>query len=449
MHNYPKSAAILEKNSQFLPGGLSSQNRAVAPPIVFKRARGQYMWDVDGHRFCDYHAGFGAHFLGHNDPEVTAAVERALHEEASLYGVGTTIEEGELAELLCQSLPFAERVALLNSGSEATAQAIRLARAITGRDHIIVMQGGYNGWHNDVCCNLMTPLRELGPRASPGEYPFVSMSAGVPQNHRELVHPINFNDLASVEAVCGEYKIAAVILEPILQNIGVVHPLPGYLEGLRALADRLGFILIFDEVKTGFRHAIGGYASLSGVFPHLGVYGKAVANGFPIAVIAGPKDLMGYFNHPDEKKRVLLAGTYNAHPIPTVAAISTIKRLMANDAAVYRHVESLGARLEAGFKAIYRSNSLNWTICRQGSAFCTYFMDHEPVDWHDLARHHDFEADKALRMSLNEHGVYVFPLAAKQWSISAAHTVEDIDNMIEALGTALPAFIECESIHHA
>ena len=154
-------------------------------------------------------------------------------------------------------MPSAESVQLLNTGSEATYQALRLGRAFTGRDHILRMQGGYNGWHNDVACNLMTPLSELGPRVSPGEYPFRPISAGIPLEHQKLVHTVNFNDLDSVRYVCERYPIAALIAEPILQNIGVVKPRPGYLRGLRALADEFGFVLIFDEVKTGFRHALG------------------------------------------------------------------------------------------------------------------------------------------------------------------------------------------------
>jgi hypothetical protein len=175
------------------------------------------------------------------------------------------------------------------------------------------MQGGYNGWHNDVACNLMTPLEALGPRVSPGEYPFLPISAGIPDAHKPLVHPINFNDLDSVRWVCERYPIACLITEPILQNIGLVHPKPGYLAGLRKLADEFGFVLIFDEVKTGFRHALGGYAQISGVRPDLAVYGKAIANGYPIAALGGKKALMDYFVHPDPAKRVLLAGTYNAH----------------------------------------------------------------------------------------------------------------------------------------
>jgi len=436
---YPKSAIIFEKNRKYITGGVVSVNRATQPEIAFVRAQGAYLYDADGGRFIDYHAGFAPHFLGHNDPYVNEAVSKALAEGWSLYGTGTTGPEGRLAELVCTSIPWIEAVQFLNSGSEATSQAIRLARGATGRDHIIVMQGGYNGWHNDVACNLMTPLEALGPRVSPGEYPFLPISAGIPDAHKPLVHPINFNDLDSVRWVCERYPIACLITEPILQNIGLVHPKPGYLAGLRKLADEFGFVLIFDEVKTGFRHALGGYAQISGVRPDLAVYGKAIANGYPIAALGGKKALMDYFVHPDPAKRVLLAGTYNAHPVPTAASIATIERLLEDGGAVYRHVENLGARMEAGINAITREMGLTTKLVRQGSAYCQYFMDHAPVDWHDLASHHAFALDTRLRQEMIERGVYYFPTPTKQCSISDAHTEADIDQTLEALRGALKA----------
>src|SRR5882762_9890255 len=238
MPTYPKSQQILEANRRFIPGGVVSINRSVAPEIVFVRGEGPLIWDADGNEYVDYHAAFAPHFLGHNDPDVTCAVERVLRDGSSLFGTGTTILEGRLAELICSNIGFIDSVQFLNTGSEATYQAIRVARAATGRDHIICTQGGYNGWHNDVSCNVMTPLDRLGPRVSPGEYPYVSLSAGVPADHQKLVHIVNFNDLESVEWVCQQHAIAAFISEPILQNVGVIHPQPGYLEGLRALADK-------------------------------------------------------------------------------------------------------------------------------------------------------------------------------------------------------------------
>ena len=437
MQLYPASAAILKRNRNHIPGGVASVNRAVQPEIAFVEGRGAYIWDADRNRYIDYHAAFGPHFLGHNDPYVTEAVMRVLCDGASLYGSGTTVLEGRLGELICRHVPSVESVQLLNTGSEATYQAIRLARAATGRDHIIVMQGGYNGWHNDVACNLMTPLDELGPRVCPGEYPFSPIRAGIPVDHQKLVHIINFNDLPSAEYVCGKYPIAALITEPILQNIGIVKPETGYLLGLRRLADQFGYVLIFDEVKTGFRHALGGYARIAGVKPDLVVFGKAVANGYPMAVIGGKRELMNWFVHPDPSERPLLAGTYNAHPVPTAAAIATIERLFMNDGEVYRHVEHLGDMMQQGLERIIAKQGLNAVVARQGSAFCVYFMDHCPKDWHDLAAHHDAAQDGRMRQELIERGVYFFPLPMKQCSISFAHTQEDVEVTLQEVQNTL------------
>lgn len=437
MKTYPLSGLVRQENLKYLPGGSVSLNRVAPPHIVFVRARGSRMWDADGNEYIDYHAAFAPHFLGHNDPYVNEAVHRVLHEEASLYGSGTTELEGQLAKLICENVPFAEAVQVLNTGSEATYQAIRLARAFTQKDHIIVMQGGYNGWHNDVACNLMTPLQQVGPRISPGEYPFLPISAGIPTAHQQLVHPVNFNDLDSVRWVCERYPVACILTEPVLQNIGIVRPLPEYLAGLRKLADEFGAALIFDEVKTGFRYGLGGYASIAGVWPDLILYGKSLANGYPIAAIVGRQEYMKGFADPNPAKRVLLAGTYNGHPVPTVAAIATIERLLANNGEVYRHVEQLGEMLETGIRDILRRRDILATFCRQGSAFALYFMDHPPADWHDIAANHPMESDEAMRQELIERGIYFFPLATKQGSISAAHSSEDITRTLEAWDEAL------------
>ncbi len=414
-----------------------SINRATLPEIVFEKGQGQYIWDVEGNRYIDYHAAFAPHLLGHNDPYVNEQVIRTMRLGASLYGTGTTTLEGRLAELMCQHVPCVESVLFLNSGSEATYQAIRLARAVTGKDHLIVIQGGYNGWHNDVSCNLMSPIEKVGPRVSPGEYPYDPLSAGIPAEHRKLVHIINFNDIESARYLCEQFPIAALITEPILQNIGMVKPLPGYLKELRALADQFGFLLIFDEVKTGFRHALGGYAALSGVRPDLATYGKALANGYPIAAIGGKKEFMDYFAHPDLAKRVLLAGTYNAHPISCVAAIATIERLLMNGGEVYVQLEKMGDRLQEGLEGILSKLPRKSVVCRQGSALCIYFADHAPRDWHDLVCSHDFGFDLRMRRKLVDRLIYVFPTAVKQWSICSSHTMEDIELTLHEVETVL------------
>jgi glutamate-1-semialdehyde 2,1-aminomutase len=209
------------------------------------------------------------------------------------------------------------------------------------------------------------------------------------------------------------------------------------LSGLRALADEFGFVLIFDEVKTGFRHAIGGYASIENVVPDLVVFGKALANGYPIAVLGGKQEMMARFVDSSATKRVLLAGTYNAHPIPTAAAIATIERLLMNDGEVYRHTEELGRMIEHGIAQILSEMRIPGVVARQGSAFCLYFMDHRPRDWHDLAMHHDFKRDTLFRQLLIERGIYAFPQATKQYSLSAAHGIADVELTLRQIEDAL------------
>lgn len=413
-------------------------NRMVVPELVFTRAAGAHMWDVEGRRYVDYHAAFAPFFLGHNHPRVIGAIEKVLHDGTTLPGTGTTVLEGQVAELLCRHIAAVESLVFLNTGSEATAQALRLSRAVTGRDHVIVTLGGYNGWFDDVARTVMPSLADTGPHVSPGEYRFIPMGAGIPAAHREHTHVVNFNDLESVRYVCERYPIAALMTEPILHNVGVVKPLPRYLQGLRQLADEYGFTLIFDEVKTGFRHALGGYSALSGVTPDLVVYGKAVASGYPLAVLGGKRELISYFVHPDPSLRPLLAGTYNGHPVSLAAALATLEVLLEDDGAVYRHVEQLAAHFERGARTLLSDVGLTATICRQGSAFAIYFMDHAPRDWHDLVAHHLFEPDRQWRRALIDRGVYFFPEATKQCSISAAHTIGDIDFTLEQMRETLP-----------
>jgi len=429
--NLTRSAEIHARNRQWIPGGVVSLNRAAKPEIVFVRGQGSRVWDADGNEYMDYHAAFAPFILGHNDPDVNAAVRRVLDTGTTLMGSGTTELEGRLAELICKAVPSVKAVQLTNTGSEATFHAIRISRAHTGRDDVIVMQGGYNGWHNDVACNVMTPLDAMGPRVSPGEYRYLGISAGIPEAHKRLVHVVNFNDLDSVEYVCRRHAIACLILEPILQNVGIVKPREGFLAGLRKLADKYGFVLVFDEVKTGFRHALGGYQGLCGVMPDLCVFGKAIANGYPLGCIGGRKDLMDYFVHPEPAKRVLIAGTYNAFPVNVAAAIATIEKLMANDGAVYKHIYKLGERMENGLKQIFKERGITTAIARQGSAFVVYFMGREPRDWHDIAEKHDMKRDTDYRAALIQRGVYHFPLPTKQGSISFAHSEKDIDVTLE------------------
>lgn len=437
--NLTHTTELLRRNEQWIPGGLASLNRRADPCVSFARGEGAHIWDFDGNRYIDYHFGFAPYILGHNDPDVNRAVMAALEAGLSNFGSGTTREEGELAERFLQCVPFAERVQFLNTGSEATAQAIRVARAWTQRSHVIKIQGGYNGHHNMVASNLMTSAADLGGRQVVGdEYPRVPITAGTPPEELALLHAVEFNDLAAVEKVVRRYPVAALITEPVLQNIGVVPPQRGYLEGLRRLADEQGFLLIFDEVKTGFRASLGGYQTLSGVAPDLSTFGKAIANGFPLSALAGKRKFLELVISDDPKKRVLLAGTYNSHPIPVAAALATLKKLSDPKIGVYAKLEKLGARLQAGQEEIFRRHALQAVVSRLGSASCVYFnTDRVPANWWELLHRHDFDYDRRYRRGLLERGIYHFPVAAKQGSIAFAHTEADIDATLEATGSVV------------
>lgn len=431
MNSWPISSALLKNNETRIPGGVVSLNRKSDPNICFAKGIGAYAWDVEGNKYIDYQAGFAAAFLGHNDPDVNEAVQRSLKNNTILMGAGPTNLEGQLAELFCKCVPSVEKIQITTTGSEATYHAIRIARAATGRDHVIIMQGGYNGWHNDVAANVISSLTDAGERVSPGEYPFDSLSAGIPANHKSLVHVVNFNDIDSVQYILKRFPVACILLEPILQNIGIVKPQPGYLESLRKLADEHGFLLVFDEVKTGFRHAPGGYQSICGITPDLSTFGKAIANGYPLGVIGGKKKYMDYFIHPEKEKRVLIAGTFNAHPLTTAAAIATLQKLICPEHNVYDHVRKLGQLLEDGLNAIFKTRDTPFYIAREGSAFCVYFMDHAPRDYHDILKHNNFTGDKEYRLQLIQKGIFNFPLPIKQGSISFAHSTRDIEETLE------------------
>ena len=425
------SSRSSDLSNKYIPGGVSSINRIVSPSIAFERGDGAYMWDSDDNKYLDFHAAFAPHLLGHNQDAINNAVIEAIGNRKSLFGSGPTDLEGKLAALLCTEIDALEKVTLLNTGSEATALAVKLSRAVTGRDHFIVMQGGYNGNGDEVACNVFNSLEEIGPRVSPGEYPIKPLGAGTLIERQRFVHVVNFNDLESIRYVCKRYPVAAVLTEPVLQNVGVIKPDDGYLSGLRSLADELGFLLILDEVKTGFRQGVGGYAAAANVRPDLVTYGKAVANGFPIAMMGGKSKYLDQIAAEDLSKRPLVAGTYNGHPIAVSAAIATVKLLQNQGADIFAHLENLGKQAEEGILAILDAKGIEGCVARVGSAFSFYFMDHKPRDFHDMLENHDFDRDVALRRKLIAEGVYFVPIATKQCSISAAHSEQDIDFMLD------------------
>jgi glutamate-1-semialdehyde 2,1-aminomutase len=415
---------LAARAAKVIPGGVNSANRRLPWPLAIRSAHGAYITDVEGRDFLDYHAAFGPIILGHNHPSVNAAVQ-AVMAQLDIIGAGVTEPEIELAETISRYVPSAERVLLTNSGSEATYAALRLARAVTGRQTIVKFQGAYHGWHDAVLMNVISPPERIGQR----DLISLGMSPGVTDH--TLVLP--FNDLEAVAELFqsqGE-GIAAVIVEIIPHNIGCVLPRPDFLMALRDLSSRFGALLIFDEVITGFRHDLGGYQRLAGVTPDLSTFAKAMANGYPIAALVGKGVYMDRFA---PGGGVFFAGTYNGHPVGVAAALATIGELA--DGAVHRHCFSLAEEAAGGLQTIAYELGIPMTVARFGSVFVPYFMDGLIESYSDLLRN-DTARDLWFRRAMCDHGIFMLPTALKRNHVSAAHTTADIDRTLELARTVL------------
>ncbi|WP_321469844.1 aspartate aminotransferase family protein [uncultured Paludibaculum sp.] len=411
----------LEQAMEFIPGGVNSSLRAVEPRLVPVRAEGAYFHDMDGTRYLDYHGAFGPPILGHSHPAVTRRVKAAIAETDQV-GVGIGPLEIELAKKIVQHIPSGDKALLCNSGSEATYHAIRLSRAVTGRTKVIKFQGCYHGFHDSLAMNVITPKEKLGRRDP--------LSAGA---HAAVVADTfvcEFNNLEEVKQVFAENpeNIAAVILEPIPHNIGCVMPEQAFLEGLRALTQKHGTILIFDEVITGFRHSLGGYQKICGVIPDLTTLGKAIANGYPIAALAGRRDLMDRFNT-RAGGDVFWAGTFNGHPVGAAAALATIEVLEKPES--HQYLFALGDRMRSGLREIVSRHGVPATVAGFGSVFLTYFMEGPIRSFTDLYRN-DAAFFVEYRRRLVSKGIFKLPMNLKRNHLSLSHTQADVDRTLEA-----------------
>jgi len=413
---------------EVIPGGVNTSIRAVGKPLVFTKAYGSRIVDADENEYIDYHAAFGPPILGHCHPKVNQRVFEALG-TIDLVGAGTTDREIELSRKLVEYVPSADMVQMCNSGSEATFHAIRLSRAVTGRQKIIKFQGCYHGWHDAVLMNIISPPERVG-RKDP-------LSKGMAQEAIENTIVLPFNDLEAVRQTVAQKgeQIAAIILEPIPHNVGCILPKQAFLEGLRRICTEAGIILVFDEVITGFRHDIGGYQKICGVTPDLTTLGKAMANGYPAAAICGRKDLMLHFNtYPGGD--VFFAGTYNAHSLATAASLATIEELESGQ--VHQHIFDLGEQVRKGLAEIIARLGIKAFATGFGSTFVVYFMDPPAEKYADLLAN-DSEQDLAFRWGMVERGIFIHPMCLKRSHISAAHTQADIDRTLEAAEQSLKA----------
>ena len=410
---------------RFIPGGVNSPVRAWKAvggvPRFIQRARGATVTDADGVTYVDYVGSWGPMILGHAHVQVLRAVQEALRDGTS-FGAPTA-REVMLAKRICEALPSVELVRMVSSGTEATMTALRLARAFTGRPRIIKFDGCYHG-HSDA----------LLVRAGSGAMTFgVPDSSGVSEAvaSQTLIAP--FNDLGQVEARFrgqGE-EIAAVIVEPVVGNMGVVRPDPGFLQGLRKITEEHGSVLIFDEVMTGFRLARGGVQTQAGIRPDLTCLGKVIGGGLPLAAVGGRADIMRQLA-PDGP--VYQAGTLSGNPLAVAAGLATLEQL--DRQGVYEELETLGARLAAGLEVALGAAGARGCVNRAGSMW-TLFFGVDSVRNADDARRADTARFARFFASMLDQGIYLPPSAFEAAFISLAHSADDIDLTIRAAERAI------------
>ena len=428
--SYRNSEALFEQACELIPGGVTSSARKLAPHLVFREAQGAYLTDADGNRYLDYHGAFGAILLGHNYPAVNRRVAEAL-DRSTLSGAGPAELEIEVARKIHQHVPCAEKVQLCNSGSEAVFNAVRVARAFTGRPKIIKFEGCYHGTYDSVLVNV-----PRAPDAATKSQRLQPESAGILPAVVENTLVCTYNSLEEVEQTLGANQnprggpnggqVAAILVEPIAHNMGCVLPKPGFLAGLRDLASTHGALLIFDEVITGVRHHLGGYQSICGVRPDLATFGKAIANGFPLAALCGRAEIMDHFNTRPGGD-TYFAGTFHGHPVGCAAALATLEVLERDP--VHEHLFRLGERLRRGLAEIHQRLGTGATVAGFGSVFVTYFAPGPFENYGDCLRS---DAGRVIdsRQRLIARGIFEMPTNLKRGHISYSHTERDIDHSL-------------------
>ena len=427
MSSREKSHAIFTRAKQLMPGGVNSPARAFGgvggEPIVMARGQGAYLFDVDGNRYIDYIGSWGPMILGHAQPQVTAAIAAALSCGTS-FGAPTEAEN-TLAQLIIDLVPSVEMVRLVSSGTEATMSAIRLARGYTGRDVIVKFAGNYHGHVDSLLVAAGSSAATLGVPNSPG------VTAGTSADTMVL----QYNDIAGLRAAFAAHgsRIAGVILEPVVGNMGLVVPQAGFLEALRELTTAHGSVLIFDEVMTGFRLAPGGVQQRLGITPDLTTMGKVVGGGMPIGAYGGRAEIMQQVL---PAGKVFQAGTLSGNPIATAAGIATLSQLKTQP-EIFERLESLTARLEDGLRKAATDAGVPHTIARVGSMMTLFFSADPVTDWPSASKC-DTARFAAYFWGLIERGVYMPCSQYEALFVSAAHTNDDIDATVSAAREVLP-----------
>ncbi|HXG35396.1 MAG TPA: glutamate-1-semialdehyde 2,1-aminomutase [Dehalococcoidia bacterium] len=409
----------------YLVGGVSSPVRAFravgGQPLVIQRGEGARIYDVDGNQYIDYVAAFGPLILGHANPQVLAAVQAAAV-KGTAYGATTELEI-ELARLVCEAFPSIDLLRFVNSGTEATMSALRLARAFTGRSKVLKFEGCYHGHADGLLVRAGSGVATLS----------LPDSAGVPEAYSSETLVAPYNDLAAAQAIFEKWgeEIAAVILEPVAGNMGVVPPAPGYLEGLRRLTRDFGALLVFDEVITGFRLRYGGVQEQFGVTADLTCLGKIIGGGLPVGAYGGRREIMELLA---PLGPVYQAGTLSGNPLAMAAGVATLNRL--RQPGVYEQLDELGALLAAGLRQTIAAATRPGTINQVGSLITLFFSEGNVSDY-TTAKKADISRYAAFFRSMLGRGIFLPPSQFESWFISLAHSRRDIEKTVKAAGEAL------------
>ncbi|HWF44070.1 MAG TPA: glutamate-1-semialdehyde 2,1-aminomutase [Candidatus Kapabacteria bacterium] len=422
---HSQSQQLFARAQRSIPGGVNSPVRAFrsvgSDPLFMARGEGAYLWDADRNRYIDYIGSWGPLILGHSYPEVVEAIRKQASIAVS-FGAPSELEI-ELADLVKQFMPSIELIRMVSSGTEATMSAVRLARGFTKREKIIKFEGCYHGHGDSFLIKAGSGALTMGNPSSPG------VTEGTARDTLNA----RYNDLANVQELCAANvgNIAAIIVEPIAGNMGVVPGTPEFLQGLRKLCSDHNIVLIFDEVMTGFRVAPGGAQELYGIRPDLTTLGKIIGGGLPVGAFGGRREIMEMLSPIGP---VYQAGTLSGNPLAMAAGIATLSVLMEKN--VYRNLEQASAYLASGFDSNLKEAGVPATLSRVGSMLCLFFTDGPVTDYESAVRSDTTMYAKYFRAML-EWGIYLAPSQFEAMFVSTAHTQSDLDATIEAQRASL------------
>jgi len=430
-----RSRQLNEQARIYMPAGASSNVRVHMHepfPILFKNGEGPRVWDVDGNKYIDYLMAYGALILGHRHPKVISAIQKQL-QDGTMFGTTTELEI-EVAKMVTSAVPCAEMVTFANTGTEATMEALRIARAVTGKDKLIKFEGHYHGHHDSVLFSVDAPSPVAGLEASPTRLPYFP---GIPEEVAKTVIVAPWNNLAALERILKKHSsdVAAIITEPVMANQGVIPPEPEYLKHLRELTIKYDVLLIFDEVLTGFRVAKGGAQALYGVIPDLACFAKALGGGAPVAAVAGKREFMSMIG----PGRIGFGGTYNSNPLSLAASKATLETLMENDGVAFRRMAANGAKLKEGLSSKFREAGYQVVVNNVGPLLSIYFTKLRKVSTYRQSAQSDQEKYKRFRDEMLKHGVYMHPDGLERISLSAVHTEREIEETLTAAEESIKA----------